>query len=212
MAIGGMLAWAFTIQGGRYLVALVPLITLAAMFLLEGGRALVAVAALAIGIALSQRTLQPVSEFPVMDIFSFPRQELIERNGGWKLAEFLNRQLPPDAKVLGLWYNRFFFLERPFEADPAYEAPSGLAWLRKLDDPEAFARALADRGFTHLVVGSYPESVFLTNSMIFGLVDERIYPAQRLERDQALWAQFTSRYLERLPWPGPGVVYRLRPL
>jgi len=212
MAIGGLLAWAFTIQAGRYLVALVPLIALAATFFLEGGRALVAVAALTIGIAISQRTLQPVTEFPVRDVFSVSRQELIERNGGWKLGQFLNRQLPPDAKVLGLWYNRFFFLERPFAADPAYEAPSGLAWLRKLDDPEAFARALAESGFTHVVVGTYPRTVYLNNKMGFDLLDDRVYPARQLERDRALWNEFSTRYLERLPWDGPGVVYRLRPL
>ena len=212
MAIGGLLAWALTIQGGRYLVALVPLITLAALFFLEGGRALVAVAALVIGIAVSQRTLQPVTEFPVMDVFSVSREELLGRNGGWKLCQFLNRQLPPDAKVLGLWFNRFYFLERPFEADPAYEAPSGLAWLRKLDDPEAFARALAARGFTHVVVGTYPRTVYLNNKMGFDLLDDRVYPAQQLERDRALWDEFSTRYLEQLPWDGPGVVYRLRPL
>ena len=211
MAVGGLLAWALTIQAGRYLVALVPLITLAALFLLEGGRALVAVAALTIGIAVSQRTLQPVTELAVMDVFSVSRQELVERNGGWNLCQFLNRQLPPDAKVLGLWYNRFFFLERPFEADPAYEAPSGLAWLRKLDDPEAFARELADRGFTHVVVGRYPHSVYLNNEMGFDLLDDRIYPARQLERDRALWGEFSARYLEPLPWAGPGFVYRLRP-
>ena len=212
MALGGVLAWAFTIQGGRYLVALVPLIALAATFFLEGGRALVAVAALTIGIAVSQRTLQPVTEFPVMDVFSVSRQELIERNGGWKLCQFLNRQLSSDARVLGLWYNRFFFLERPFEADAVYEAPSGLAWLRKLDDPEAFARALTARGFTHVVVGTYPRNVYLNNKMGFDLLDDRVYPAERLERDRALWSEFSTRYLERLPWDGPGVVYRLRPV
>ena len=212
MALGGLLAWAFTIQGGRYLVALVPLIALAAIFFLEGGRALVAVAALTIGIAVSQRALQPVTEFPVMDVFSVSRAELIERNGGFKLCQFLNRQLPPDAKVLGLWYNRFFFLERPFEADAVYEAPSGLAWLRKLDDPDAFARALAARGFTHVVVGTYPRTVYLNNKMGFDLLDDRVYPAGQLERDRALWSEFSTRYLERLPWDGPGFVYRLRPL
>ena len=35
MAIGGLLAWAFTIQSGRYLVALVPLIALAAIYAQE---------------------------------------------------------------------------------------------------------------------------------------------------------------------------------
>jgi hypothetical protein len=211
MAILGLLAWTFTIQSGRYLVALVPLIVVAAMFWLERGRTLVAVAALAIAVAAAQRTLQPVTGFPVLDVFSVSRQELVERNGGWKLTQFLNRELPPDARVLGLWYNRFFFLERPFEADPAYEAPSGLAWLRKLDDPEAFARALTARGFTHLVVGRHPRNVYLNNQLAFDLVDDRVYPARRLERDRALWSEFTARYLERLPWGGPGIVYRLRP-
>jgi hypothetical protein len=211
MALGGLLAWTFTIQSGRYLVALVPLIVLAAMFVLEKGRTLVAVAALAIGIGVMQRTLQPVTEFPVLDIFSVPRQELIERNGGWWLAQFLNRWIAPDAKVLGLWYNQFFFLERPFAADPAYEAPSGLAWLRKLDDPDAFARALRERGFTHLVVGTHPRSVYLNNKMAFDLLDDRIYPARRLARDRALWNRFEARYLAPMPWAGGSpLVFRLR--
>jgi hypothetical protein len=211
MAVGGLLCWTFTIQGGRYLVALVPLIALAAMFLFQSQRALVAVAALAIAVAVAQRTLQPVTEFPAMDVFSVSREKLLERNGGWKVNRILNRHLPPDAKVLGLWYNRFFFLERPFEADPAYEAPSGLAWLRKLDDPDAFARVLAERGFTHVVVGTYPRDVYLKNKMGFDLIDDRVYPAERLERDRALWKEFSTRHLERLPWPGPPLVYRLRP-
>jgi len=210
MALGGVLCWTFTIQAGRYLVALVPLIALAAIFRLEGGRTLAAVAALTIAIAVAQRTLQPVTEFPATDVFSVSRQDLLPRNGGWKLNQYLNHALPPDAKVLGLWYNRFFFLERPFEADPAYEAPSGLAWLRKVDDSEAFARTLAERGFTHVVVGRYPRNLYLGNKMGFDLLDERVYPAQRLERDRALWKEFSTRYLERLPWTGPGIVYRLR--
>jgi hypothetical protein len=212
MAVLGLLAWSFTIQGGRYLVALVPLIALASLFVLERGRTLVAVAALAIGIAVTQRTLQPVTEFPVLDVFTVPRAELVARNGGWKLSQYLNHELPPDAKVLGLWYNRFFFLRRPFEADAAYEAPSGMAWLRKLDDPDAFARALRERGFTHLVVGRHPRSVFLDNKMGFDVLDDRIYPADRLERDRALWQEFETRHLEALPWDGPGIVFRLKPL
>jgi hypothetical protein len=210
MAILTLLAWTFTIQAGRYLVALVPLISLAALFVLERGRTLVAVAAVAIGIAIAQRMLQPVAEYPVMDVFSVPRAELVARDGGWRLMQFLNRRLPPDAKVLGLWYSRFFFLKRPSESDPAYEAPSGLAWLRKLDDPDAFARALRARGFTHVVVEPYARSIYLDNQLPFDLLDDRIYPAQRLERDRTLWREFTTRHLVRIPWNGPIEVYRLK--
>jgi len=212
MAIGGFLAWAFSVQGGRYLVALVPLITLAATFWLTGRRLLVAVAVLTIGIAIVQRTRHPVIEAPGEDIFSHSREELLARNFNWSLCQFLNQELPADAKVLGLWENRFFFLERPFEADPLYEAPSGLAWLRKLDDPETFARELAARGFTHVVANPRPLKAYLSNNLAFSLLDDRAYPLRRLVRDNQLWNAFRSRYLEPMPWSGRMLVYRLRPL
>jgi hypothetical protein len=212
MASLTLLAWMLTIQNGRYLVALIPLISLAALFVLERGPGLVAVAALAIGLAVAQRAYQPVPEHPVTDVFSVPRAELMKRDSGWVVAEFMNRRLPPDAKVLGLWYNRFFFVKRPSESDPAYEAPSGLAWLRKLDDPDAFARALHGRGFTHVVIEPFASSMYLNNTMVFDLLDDRIYPAERLERDRTLWREFTNRHLELVPWNGQKVVFRLRPL
>ena len=211
MAIGGLLAWAFSVQGGRYLVALVPLITLAATFCLAGRRLLVAVAVFTIGIAIVQRTRHPAMTTPGGDVFSHSREELLTRNGNWSLCQFLNRELPADAKVLSLWENRLFFLERPFEADPLYEAPSGLAWLRKLDDPAAFARALAARGFTHVIVNPYPLRSYLSNDMGLSLLDDRVYPLRQLVRDNRLWNAFRSRYLEPVPVSGGVLVYRLRP-
>jgi hypothetical protein len=212
MAIGGFLAWAFTAQGGRYLVALVPLITFAGSVWLAGSRTLVSVAVLTLGSAVAQRALVPAFDVPALDVFSHSRAELLARNANWNLCEFLNRELPPDAKVLGLWENRFFFLERPFEADPLYEAPSGLAWLRRLDDPAAFARALAARGFTHVVVNPGAMKVYLANGLPFSLLDDREYPLRRLVRDNQLWNAFSSRYLEPVSAPGEVLVYRLRPL
>ncbi len=212
MAVAGFLAWASTVQGGRYLVALVPLVTLAAGFWLPRGRWLVAIVVLTLGIAIAQRTLQPAAEVPATDVFTHSREELLARNANWGLTQFLNQELPADAKLLGLWENRFFFLERPFEADPLYEAPSGLAWLRKRDDPEAFARELAARGFTHVVVNPGAMKVYLSNTLPFSLLDDRVYPLRQLVRDNQLWNAFSQRYLEPMPWPGPTLVYRLRPL
>jgi hypothetical protein len=210
MALGGLVAWAATIQSGRYLVALVPLVALASLVWLAGRRQLVAVAVLVLGVAAAQRVARPVADYKGTDVFFFSREELLARDGGWLLCRYLNRALPPEAKVLGAWYNRFFFLERPFEADPLYEAPSALARLRELDDPEAFAREPAARGFTHVVVGIHPQQAYLGNTMRFDLLDDRFYPRRRLRRDRALYRAFEAGFLEPLPWAGPGAVYRLR--
>ena len=211
-AVGGFAAWAATIQGGRYLVALVPLFCLAATCWLVRGRALAAVAALVLGVAIAQRALHPVVSVPITEVFAHSREELLARNPNWRLCRFLNQALPADAKVLGLWENRLFFLERSFEADPLYEAPSGLAWLRALDDPAAFARALAAHGFTHVVVNPQTMNAYLGDQMSFSLLDERRYPPRQLARDAELWHAFASRHLEPLAWPGSTLVYRLRPL
>jgi hypothetical protein len=211
MALGGLVAWAATIQSGRYLVALVPVITLAATRFLVPGRTLVAVAALALAVAAAQRALQPVVEPAGFEVFSRSRAELLERDPDFLIARLLNRNLPRDAKVLGVWYSRFFYLERPFEADPLYESSSVLTRLRELDDARAFARDLAARGFTHVVVGPGPGDAYFANQMPFDLLDERVYPARRHARDRALWRAFAARHLERLFQGGPVAVYRLRP-
>ncbi len=211
MALGGFLAWAFSVQGGRYLVALVPLMTLAATGWLEGRRLLVGVAVASIGIAIAQRELIPMIKDPGADVFTHSRGELLGRNLNWELCRYLNRVLPPDARVLGLWENRLYFLERPFEADPLYEAPSGLAWLRDLGDPAAFARELAAHGFTHVVVNPGPMKIYLANAMSHSLLDDRVYPLRQLVQDVRLWHAFVRENLEPIPWPGPTLVYRLRP-
>ena len=54
--------------------------------------------------------------------------------------------------------------------------------------------------------------VYLGNGLPFSLLDDREYPLRRLVRDNQLWNAFSSRYLDPVPWSGPTLVYRLRPL
>jgi hypothetical protein len=63
-----------------------------------------------------------------------------------------------------------------------------------------------------VVVNPKPLTYYLSNNLPFSLLDDRVYPLERLVRDNRLWNAFVSRYLEPLPWPGRMLVYRLRPL
>jgi hypothetical protein len=137
-----------------------------------------------------------VTEFPVMDVFSVSRQELLCAQRRLEALPVPESPAAPDAKVLGLWYSRFYFLERPFEAGPAYEAPS----------VSRGAQARRSRGVRPRARGHGPHtwSWDVSDRLPgqqdgFDLLDDRVYPARQLRRDQALWNQFSTRYLERLP-------------
>ena len=220
IAIGGLLAWSLTVQGGRYIVAWLPVMAAAGMVQFRQRRVLLAVAAFALIVGFEQGR-DRVRETLAMakDVIFLPRDEIAVRNANWALCQFINRELPTNAKILGMWENRFFFLNRRFEADPLYEAPSGLAWLRQLDDPQRFAQALGSSGFTHVVVNPHVMAKYMDNALLFDLLDDRIYPARQLRRDRELWDAFAARYLEVVAWPGSEpedetqrtLLYRIRP-
>src|SRR5262249_54771039 len=108
------------------------------------------------------------------------------------------------------WENRLYFVDRPFESDSAYGAPSSLARLREAGDPAAFARRLAREGFTHVVISPYHYRMDMENGFLYSLIDETYYPAERLRADQELLDRFVSEQLEGIEWGGPWAVFRLR--
>jgi hypothetical protein len=142
-------------------------------------------------------------------MLSGTRASFIERNQNYAICQYLNDVVPPDGKVLGLWDNRFFFLRRTFIADSAYEAPSGLAWLRTSGSAEAFASELRARGFTHVVINVRVMNSYLHNALAFDLIDETRYPPAQLAADRALVDGFL-RQLDEVHRAGAVVVYRLR--
>ncbi|MFN0152252.1 MAG: ArnT family glycosyltransferase [bacterium] len=216
IAAVGFASWALTVQQGRFLVAWVPVMALVAVFalapLVRGGgawvRAALFVAVAAVGAYQLVAQLYPFA--PRIEVFSVPRDELIPKNGNFALCEFLNREVPEGGKVLALWDNRFFFLRREFEAESAYEAPTGLARLRERGSARGFAEDLAADGFTHVVMNNAVASTYMNNAVGVDLLDDALYPASRLEKDRALLSEFVSDHLEPLVQFGNLFAFRIR--
>jgi len=147
---------------------------------------------------------------PHFEVFTQPRQELIQKNINYVLCNFLNKVVPEDGKVLALWDNRFFFLKRTFQADSVYESPTGLARLRLAGDPAVFTRELIASHFTHVTLRKNRATNYLNNSWTFNLLDDRIYPASQLEKDRELMTRFVDEYLEPVFEQEGNVVFRIR--
>jgi hypothetical protein len=213
MALLGFLAWAFSVRQGRFLVAWVPVMALAASWPLVPIRrqalALLLVTALVIGAGAWQLRTQRYAYAPPIAMLSGSRASFIERNLNYAICQYLNDVVPADGKVLGLWDNRFFFLRRDFIADSAYEAPSGLAWLRTSGSVDAFVSELRAQGVTHVVINVRVMNSYLHNALAFDLIDETRYPPAQLAADRALVDGFI-RQLDEVHRAGAVVVYRLK--
>jgi hypothetical protein len=210
----GFAVWALSVQQGRFLVAWVPVMALAAAAPLEAlrarPRAAAAIVALVAVAGAWQLAAQLYPYTPRFDVFTAPRADIERRNGNFALCQHLNANVPPGARVLVMWDNRFFFLEREFQADSAYEAPTGLARLRASGDAVRFAQELLAAGFTHVVVNVVVAASYLNNETGFDLLHERLYPLVRLEQDRALVDAFVTRCLVRETQQGNLVAFRIR--
>lgn len=215
MAGIGLLCWAFSVRQGRFLVAWVPVMALAASFALAPIRrskfALFVVTMFVIGAGVWQLHTQRYSYAPPAVTLTSQRPSFVTGNLNYRVCEFLNEAVPADGKVLALWDNRFFFLEREFYADSVYEAPTVLAWLRASPSVEAFTDELRARRVSHVVINERVMNTYLNNTLVFDLIDDVRYPAQQLAADRALVQQFTSR-LEEVHRVGSFVVYQIGPL
>jgi hypothetical protein len=214
LVLVGFAAWAAGSQQGRFLVAWVPAMVVAAAVALaplrEHPRALATAMAAVVAAGLGQALWRPDAKPPAFEVFSVPRADLLARNYCWDLTEFLNRTVPAGGGVLAMWENRLYFLERPFIADSVFEAPTVLAGLRAAGDPDAFARQLAAAGITHVVINPLNYENYTRNRFPEAILDDRVYPAGRLQADRKLLDRFIVTHLERIPWDGRWPVFRLR--
>ena len=200
ISIAGFALWAFSAQQGRFLVALVPVMTAAAALALvplrNRLRLLIAVFCSIMAIGAYQITAQLYPYAPHFEVFTHPRGEPVQENINYHLCTLLNQVVPENGKVLALWDNKFFFLKRTFYADSSYHAPAGLARLRKAGTPSAFAAELINEGFTHVVINMAICYNYFNNAMEFSLINEWVYPESRLEKDRLLCEDFINTYCE----------------
>jgi hypothetical protein len=213
LAVAGYVFWCLGSKQTRYLVAFIPVMTVAAAMALAPlarfRRALPAATIALVAIALVQIRLQPYPAEPLLEAFSVSRAELLGRNYCWDLAQFLNTTVPPGGRVLSFWENRLYFLDRPFIADSSYGAPAVLGALRDAGDAHAFATAMAAEGVTHVVVNPYFYSTYKANGFLYNLVDDVYYPASQLKADTELFEKFVNEELTAVPWNGDWPVFHL---
>jgi hypothetical protein len=91
---------------------------------------------------------------------SQPRDAYLEsRVQSYASIAAANRMLPPRARLLLIWENRGYYLERSYLADSFFEASTVMDLARECGSPEAMAARVRALGVTHVlfndVLGRY---------------------------------------------------------
>jgi 4-amino-4-deoxy-L-arabinose transferase-like glycosyltransferase len=111
------------------------------------------VIALTLGLTLLGYGLAFISENVTAYLFGFESREayLARRLGGYGAAvEFVNTQLPRDAKVLFLWEPRSYYIRHAVQPDAILDQFAHLRHLYR--DANAIARAVREQGYTHILL------------------------------------------------------------
>jgi 4-amino-4-deoxy-L-arabinose transferase-like glycosyltransferase len=167
---------------GRYLVAVVPLMSLCAGLALEPLRKrlwLWVAGQLAVCIGFFCWLNVPRPGWIGRDPAAF------YRSANWVLpwTETLNQRLPAQAKLYFLFDNRTLGLARDRWVDSLYDAPASLEVIRHSDSAAAAARKLRELGFTHLVMcWRNAKAVYFRNVNIS--VHPQIHPQEAFERER----------------------------
>jgi len=206
MIYPGLLLWAAgDIRVGRYLVALLPLLSVLAVVslrpLFERGLTSFGVVAVA-SLSLLAQLEAPVNPRRLLEPGSLAG--LPEQASTRELWERIHRELPSDAKLFLFFANRVLFLEREVMVDPVLEAPTGLALLRRTGSPDAMAELLRDQGITHLVANTWWERRYFQTHDGPAAADR--------PREEREYAQFFRRHARLLFQHGVFNVFELLPV
>jgi hypothetical protein len=111
--------------------------------------AVLAIAALAEGGTLAIRAAREAG--PVLAGRESREAYLEARIQSYGAIAAANRVLPPGAKLLLVWENRGYYLERPYLADSFFEASQVMDLVRESGSPERLAARLEALGVTHVL-------------------------------------------------------------
>lgn len=103
-----------------------------------------------------------------------------------------NEVLPPTARVLMIWENRGYYLERPYLADSFFEASQIARLAARAGSPAAFAESLRSRGVSHVIynhgLGQYFQTLYPREYGVFlrRFVEDHLEPLHS-EREVTLY-------------------------
>lgn len=213
LAMAGFLGWIAGIQGGRFLVAWVPVMIVSGMMafvpLRRSVTAARVAAVLVAATAIWQLVATPPSPAPSWSQLLEDRDVAIRRNNLYEVCRYLDSEVAAGGKVLSFWENRYFFSDREVWADSSFESPAALAWLREAKDPAAFAGELRRQGFTHVVVAQPRAEEYFEDRLVIRVTDPVLYPPEALHEDAVRLDAFLGREVELRAVFGPLRVYRL---
>jgi hypothetical protein len=157
--------WAVMMQELRYLLLILPWLSLCAGWVLarlfhlaRGHRwrsALVRTAPLVLitpTLAIHLAMLTPLSKNPLPVVLGLesPASYLRRANYIYPSMEFINAELPPQARVVYLWEGQTYYCQRDCLPDPIYDRWGDLVY--RYQTPEAVLGQLQALGATHLLI------------------------------------------------------------
>jgi len=116
------------------------------------------------------------------------------------MVEYSNANLPKDAKILMLFENRGYYLERDYVADGTFEVSRIAQMIATAESPEVFYAQLKQKGITHLLINTIYWNKYSADFI------RRFFPAF-----EAKLAQFKEHYLEEVTKKRWAILYRINP-
>jgi hypothetical protein len=116
------------------------------------------------------------------------------------MVDYINTNLSNDARILMLFENRGYYLERDYVADGTFEVSRIAQMITTADSPEALYAQLKQKGITHVLINTVywnsPAGDFIRR--FFPIFEEKL-------------AQFKERYLEEVTKRRWAILYRINP-
>jgi len=111
------------------------------------------VIALVLGLTVSSQALNLASDNALAYLAGFESREAYltrHLDGYYAAIQFVNANLPANARVYFLWEPRSYYAERAVQPDAILDAWAHLRW--QYHDVDSIAAALRERGYTHLLL------------------------------------------------------------
>ncbi|RJP25104.1 MAG: hypothetical protein C4520_03025 [Candidatus Abyssobacteria bacterium SURF_5] len=197
-------SWLLSTHITRYLMPIFPLLSLLAAYVIvvlkeKGaavsplfGRISFAVIAAACGIvwfsfSFTYPLRVPAQFGPVVWGEQTGDEFLKETVPGYETFQYINKNLPLDARIAFFWDNRGFFCEREQIGDSVFEAPSMLELVSEAGTAEAFYQKLKSMGIGFVLFNEF----YFTKFPPFALSAE---DKSRLDEDCMVFREFLKGY------------------